>query len=215
MPRKPAQASPIALPDISGLTLDVCHVRADTLLRVARRPGAELALDPARATRAARYDDFRQPAQYAVTYMGSEVVAATAEARIARSNTNGAIIVSEQHFHQALVVRYEADRELVLLSLTGLNVVRLNAAEFMWEAGYDSCQRFAAAVHDKRLDVDGIAYPSRKWPSATCYAIFDRGVRASKLRAVATSVLSAEAQFRQLVEAGVIVINPSDPGDAI
>lgn len=202
------------LPEIGG---GVVHERREvdvsTAIRVIRARGRELCNDPAKAKGLGRYDDCKNPATFATTYMGDQLPAALAEARVARSSL-GKIVVSQQHHEQALVVKFEADRKLNLLALVGAGALRLNAASFMWQATYDECQRFASAAHEQ-TDVDGIMYPSRLWPDSMCYAVFDRAIARVGLRAVSALPLNEDNDYLRLIDLGLFVINPSDPGEGV
>ena len=198
-------------PALGGLHLDIKEVEATSLFRVFVKTGGELRIDAAKARGAGRYDDPRNPALYAVTYSSDDVMTALAEVGAIREQPEGGRLIVRNQFHEeGKVARYAAARSLQILSLTEDNLLKLKAADTVRENSYFKCQELALAIYKAFPEVDGLEYVSRKFPPHICWALFDRGVRRTKLRATNVMRLQDDQSYTTALATRRLVLLPRD-----
>lgn len=87
---------------------------------------------------------------------------------------HGKQIVEERILKQRYLARFDADRLLQLVDLTGSGLVKIGADARLTSGSYEIARRWAKAIFEHPQGVDGVKYFSRLDNTRACFGLFDR-----------------------------------------
>jgi hypothetical protein len=115
---------------------------------------------------------FDGPTQgYGILYAGEDEYAAFIECY---GRVHGARGVAEAVLKQRNLFAIASARPLVLVDLTGSNLVKLGADARISSGSYSIARAWAQAIWQHPLQVDGVRYRSRHDDERLCCGLFDR-----------------------------------------
>lgn len=147
------------------------------VLPVVRSAGPFFRLNSIRHPSALYFDHsgegrFDGPAQgYGILYVGEDEYVPFIESF---GRVHGRQIVEERILKQRYLARFESDRPLQLVDLTGAGLVKIGADARLTSGSYEMARRWAKAIFDHPQGVDGIKYFSRLDNTRACLGLFDR-----------------------------------------